>query len=270
MQLDEATLTSLALYLSSKALPIYFIALAGVLLATGGLIWRLQHHVQNPQRINSRLPHWRIYGVLIAVCATVFGLIAEEIGPGELMPGLDQTVSYAVGQAISPLTRDVFKFVTHFGDPLTLTILSIAVALVLLLRGERALALGWGVTISLATAVNPLLKLLFGRTRPLHDPGPVLAHGLSFPSGHTSSAVIVYGLLAYLLISHLPLRWHLPVALLTSALIFSIGASRVFIQVHFVSDVVAGFASGTALLVLCIGSLALLRHYLAKRTLAHT
>jgi undecaprenyl-diphosphatase len=67
-------------------------------------------------------------------------------------------------------------------------------------------------------------------------------------------------MLAYVVIRILPMPWHLPGVLLASAMAFTIGCSRVFIQVHFASDVVAGFASGTAWLALCIGGIELIRY----------
>jgi undecaprenyl-diphosphatase len=67
-------------------------------------------------------------------------------------------------------------------------------------------------------------------------------------------------MLAYVVIRTLPAGWHLPAVLLASAMAFTIGCSRVFIQVHFASDVVAGFASGIAWLALCIGGIELIRY----------
>jgi len=97
--------------------------------------------------------------------------------------------------------------------------------------------------------------------RPLHDDGIVLAHGFSFPSGHSSGAVVAYGMLAYVAMRFVPVRWHLALVLCAVALAFSIGASRVFLRVHFASDVIAGFASGSAWLAVCIGSIELTHWY---------
>ena len=80
----------------------------------------------------------------------------------------------------------------------------------------------------------------------------MLEHGFSFPSGHSSGSVVAYGMLAYLALRLLPIRWHLPGLLATVALAFTVGASRLFLGVHFASDVIAGFASGAAWLAMCI------------------
>ena len=101
--------------------------------------------------------------------------------------------------------------------------------------------------------------------RPLRDDGLVLAQGFSFPSGHSSGAVVAYGMLAYIALRFVPPRWHLALVLAAVSLVFMIGASRIFLRVHFASDVIAGFASGTAWLAVCIASVELTRWYTTRR-----
>lgn len=94
--------------------------------------------------------------------------------------------------------------------------------------------------------LNQSLKQLIGRIRPLNPEGALLVQGLSFPSGHSSGAVVAYGMLAYLALRLLPKAWHLPVLVAALALAFTVGISRVVLRVHFASDVAAGFASVSA------------------------
>jgi membrane-associated phospholipid phosphatase len=61
-------------------------------------------------------------------------------------------------------------------------------------------------------------------------------------------------MLAFLLLRGLPQAWHLPVVMAAVTLILLVGFSRLFLQVHFFSDVIAGYASGTAWLAVCIAS----------------
>ena len=92
------------------------------------------------------------------------------------------------------------------------------------------------------------------------------AGGYSFPSGHTSGSLVVYGMLAYLCLRLLPPRWHLASVLLASALAFSIGWSRVILQVHWASDVVAGFAFGVAWLTVSIAAIEVTRRMSRRPT----
>ena len=97
-----------------------------------------------------------------------------------------------------------------------------------------------------------LLKNLFGRARPLV---PLLeeARGLSFPSGHALMSITFYGLLIYLTwknIKNDALKWGL--VLFLSVLILLIGFSRIYLRVHYTTDVMAGFATGFLWLVFSI------------------
>lgn len=109
--------------------------------------------------------------------------------------------------------------------------------------------------------LNPLPKRIFERVRPLHELGLFSEPGFSYPSGHSSGATVAYGMLACLAVRTLPTRWHLPALLVATVLLFTVGCSRIFLQVHFASDVAAGFASGMAWLMVCILSLELDRLY---------
>jgi undecaprenyl-diphosphatase len=71
--------------------------------------------------------------------------------------------------------------------------------------------------------------------------------------------MLVYGLLGYLIVRHAPRAWHVPVALVSVALIVFVGSSRVLLQVHYLSDVLAGYASGAAWVALCIAGLEVVR-----------
>lgn len=91
--------------------------------------------------------------------------------------------------------------------------------------------------------------------------------GYSFPSGHTMSVVTFYGMLAYLLWINFPqrkgLRWT--IATVTPVIILLVGFSRIYLGVHFPTDVLGGLAVGGAWLVTCIMALNAIRFYKSKR-----
>jgi undecaprenyl-diphosphatase len=101
-------------------------------------------------------------------------------------------------------------------------------------------------------AVNYFMKLWFARERP---PDPLIdrLYNFSFPSGHATSALIFYGLCAYLLWkSKIPKVWKWVSAVVLFLFSLVIGFSRVYLRVHFASDVLAGFCVGGAWLILII------------------
>jgi membrane-associated phospholipid phosphatase len=97
-----------------------------------------------------------------------------------------------------------------------------------------------------------ILKQVFRRKRPVT---PLLfeAKGLSFPSGHAMMAVAFYGLLLHMFFhSGMSQHFYIPLSILIILLILGIGFTRVYLQVHYASDVLAGFAIGGAWLYVCL------------------
>jgi membrane-associated phospholipid phosphatase len=256
---SSAEATALARAVGAHALEAFLLLLALLLLAVGLLAWSARRFARRRSgrgghplaRLALRLG---LAFALIVGAGYVFAAIAAEIADGESLARIDQAFSDAVRSSTSATALQVFGWVTHLGDPATLFALCVVVALVLLARGERLLALAYIAAVGGNALLNPALKGVFERVRPLRANGQPWAEGFSFPSGHSSGSLVAYGMLAYVLMCTLPRGAHLPAVLLAAAAAFSVGASRVFLQAHFASDVAAGFASGTAWLVACIVS----------------
>jgi undecaprenyl-diphosphatase len=148
---------------------------------------------------------------------------------------------------------------THLGDPELLIPAAAVVALLLFWRREWLLAWSWVAGTGGGALLNRLLKALFERSRPEHSHGFATADGYSFPSGHASGAMLVFGLGAYFLVRHTPPRWHLPVTFAALLLIVFVGSSRVLLQVHYLSDVLAGWLVAASWIALCVAGLEALR-----------
>ena len=197
-----------------------------------------------------------LIGFLLAASAlALFVELADEIDADESLGRFDSALSTALRTHLPHGTLRVFSVITRLGDPGFLLALAAVVALTLLAQRRLALAAAWVVAISSGALLNRILKTWFERTRPIHDHGLVSETSWSFPSGHASGSMLVYGLLGYLIVRHAPRAWHLPVALTTVALVVFVGSSRVLLQVHYLSDVLAGYASGAAWVALWIAGL---------------
>ena len=269
---DSPALTALVQALGNHALWVFGTALLATVLVVA-LLWQLaQRYGLRPKE--SRWPplaylvaYLALGFGIIASAATLFAEIAELLGDGQQLGRLDQLFSNALRDSSSDSVLRIFATLTHLGDPLTLALLCVLVALLLLVLGQRWLAAGWVLAIVGNALLNPALKGIFARVRPVHDQSLATATGWSFPSGHASGSVVAYGMLAYILVRLLPQHWPASLRLLAvlsaTVLAFTVGSSRVFLQVHFVSDVLAGFASGTAWLAVCIGALELIRYRLS-------
>jgi undecaprenyl-diphosphatase len=270
MSVDGEIFTQWAVWVGQRAQPLFFVLLALLLAATCACWWLLRRttEARRQQSISPTLfVGLRIMiGLAITLAgAGVFALLARQIGAGEALSRADQALTDALRVSMPRTALQVFAALTHLADTATLTGLCIVMALALITLGRRWLALGWVVALAGNGLLNQTLKQIFSRVRPLHPDSLVLAQGFSFPSGHSSGALVACGMLAYLALRLLPERWHLPTLVAAVALAFTVGASRLFLSVHFASDVVAGFASGTAWLALCVTSIELIR-WLRQRT----
>jgi membrane-associated phospholipid phosphatase len=252
--------------------------LLGALLTLAAALWWLAQRYALPRKTSTLSPSVYLlirlaagFAALVAGAA-LFAGIAEELGDGERAGQLDQIFSDAVREHTAGWALQAFAGITRLGDTATLSVVCVVVGAVLLLRGRRWLALAWVLAVCGNALLNTTLKAVFARTRPLHEGGLIQAEGWSFPSGHSSGAVVVYGMLAYVLLRSLPpaLAWRasLPLVLLAAATAFSVGCSRIFLQVHFATDVLAGFASGTAWLAICVASVEWASHYRQSRPTA--
>ena len=189
---------------------------------------------------------------LVLLAVALFFELADEIGLDEGLGRFDVQLASELARSVSRETLVFFGTVTHLADAPVQWAIGLVVGIGLLLRRRRLLAAAWFAAVAGNGLMNRVLKALFERTRPLHEHGVTLEHGWSFPSGHTSGAVVIYGMLAYLGIRAAPPVWHLPIALLSLVTILLVGYSRIVLQVHYLSDVLAALVSGGSWLLVCI------------------
>jgi membrane-associated phospholipid phosphatase len=201
---------------------------------------------------------------VIVGAAALFAAIADEIGAGETLGRLDQAFADGVASAVPIGVIRAFALVTHLGDAWVLAVWCVLGAAVLTVRRRYALAIGFTLAIAGNGLLNSIIKLVFERARPVHDQSIATATGWSFPSGHSSGALVTYGIIAYVLVRVVPDGWRLPVIVAATLIAVTTASSRVFLRVHFASDVLAGFALGTFWLVACILSIELARRYWPK------
>lgn len=255
-----------AQWLGTHAFAAFGIGLCGLLICTG-VGWhavgrRLRVSASGAQPSPIQLALLLVAGFVVIVGAgSGFAEIAEGIARGGDVARFDETFAAALAANVGQFPRNAFASLTRLGDPSTLVALAAIVGGALVYSGRPGLAFAWIAALAGNALLNEALKSVFARVRPLHDPAFVAAQGWSFPSGHSSGAVVAYGLLAYLAVRLLTRRWHFPAVISAAGLAFTIGASRVFVGVHFVSDVVAGFLSGSAWLAVCVVSIELARRH---------
>ena len=126
--------------------------------------------------------------------------------------------------------------------PVILAFAGLTIQWCLLCRDRLAAAVTAGVVLG-SGALDAVLKLAFERSRPALFHAIPLPASYSFPSGHAMLSAASYGIIAFVVAREQPRTAWLPFAL-AAALVLLIGASRVFLGVHWATDVLAGFAGG--------------------------
>jgi membrane-associated phospholipid phosphatase len=161
---------------------------------------------------------------------------------------LDQSVAEGLNGLIapSPGAVQVLKGISSAGGRTFLLPLVVVVVLVLLIRRLPRLALYLSVTGLGALLLDPSLKTLVGRVRPVVTDPIAAGAGNSFPSGHTLGSTVVYGMLTLVFLSLAKGRWRGWLIGLAAVLVVAIGLSRIALGVHFLSDVLAGWLLGLA------------------------
>ena len=185
----------------------------------------------------------------------VFAELAEEVGQGATRQ-FDEGVLLRMNRLASPGLDGVALQVTSIGNGAAVITIALVMCAFLWVLKHRIAVILVVVGVFGADLLNRVLKATFERPRPelfvLETPfdRPVSA---SFPSGHAMSAMVVYVLLAYL-IGRLGGRGWFTVLVNTLAaiLIIAIGASRMYLGVHYPSDVIAGYLLGFAWIIFCI------------------
>lgn len=267
---DAELLANCATWTGQHALALFLALLALMLVATCAIWWLVRRYNGPALRI-SQVPasFWSLRvaagSAVVVIAIAVFTALASALGASDALGRADQTLTDALRSNVPAAVVAVFAALTHLGDTATRTALCIGIAIVLVATAHRWLAVGWVVAVAGNGVLNHALKQIFERVRPLGPDGQALAEGYSFPSGHSSGSVVTYGMLAYLALRLLPLRWHLPALILAMTLAFTVGSSRLFLRVHFASDVIAGFASGAAWLALCVTTIELVRWFHRRR-----
>ncbi|MFA5996697.1 MAG: phosphatase PAP2 family protein [Candidatus Paceibacterota bacterium] len=147
--------------------------------------------------------------------------------------------------ARTPALLQTFDVITFFGNTTTVLGMALIVGAYLALSDKplRAYLIGFIVTLLGALSCGYALKTLIARARPDGLIPSIIETTYSFPSGHAVAAMAFYGFIAFFLARHY--REHTrKIVVVTALLILSIGFSRLYLGVHFPSDVIAGFALG--------------------------
>lgn len=183
---------------------------------------------------------------ILFICLIGFLLIAEDVYAKEIMKK-DIIGYYLVSTfLISDFATPIAKFITHFGGATCLILLT---AIIFIVIKNKRVGISIALNLLIATTLNVILKNILQRPRPTEF-RMIDETGYSFPSGHSMISMAFYGFLIYLIYKYIK-NDNIKIALIIflGFLIVSIGISRIYLGVHYTSDVLAGFLVAISYLI---------------------
>ena len=189
--------------------------------------------------------------IILFICLIGFLAIAEDVFNKEIMNG--DIIGYKLVSTflISDFATPIAKFITNFGGAIFL--ITLTIGLLVLIKNKK-IGISIFSNLVIVTILNQLLKAILQRPRPT-EYRIVEETGYSFPSGHSMVSMAFYGYLIYLIYKYVKNKYIKWISIvLLSILVCSIGISRIYLGVHYTSDVLGGFLISMSYLVIYISA----------------
>ena len=188
---------------------------------------------------------------LTVLFLVAFGALADSVVEDQKLIGIDTAIVTAVYAARTPLLTDLMKSMTTLASVTGVIFASAGVLSWLIITKQRRHLVALLVSLVGAGVFSELFKLLFARARPALQSALIAETGYSFPSGHTLVAVCFYGVLAYFILKAVKsMRARTATLIVAIIIVFGIGFSRIYLGVHWPTDVLASFLLGAGWLFL--------------------
>ena len=187
--------------------------------------------------------------IILFISIVLFFMILEDVMDKDIMTTDTKGYTFISTYLISDLTTPIAKTITNLGGAYWL--IGISICLLLLIKNKKV-GISVFLNLILASLTNYILKQILQRPRPI-EYRIIDENGYSLPSGHSMVSMAFYGYLIYLIyrqIKNKYIKWSL--ITLLSLLIISIGISRIYLGVHYTSDVIAGFLVAIFYLIIYI------------------
>ena len=199
-------------------------------------------------------------GLLAVAAAAVFLVLAEEAVAGGPVAAFDEAFAEALQDRRTPRLDRAFAAISALGAGRVLTLLTVIGVVIMIRQGNRLVASVWGLAQAGGGLLNFLLKETFERARPESADAAFGVTGWSFPSGHAMGTFVFCGVAGYLL-ARATRSWSVAAATVAVAAAWSMAMafSRLYLGVHYASDVVAGLVAGAAWVAVCVSAMEVIR-----------
>ncbi|MEO7390624.1 MAG: phosphatase PAP2 family protein [Ramlibacter sp.] len=190
--------------------------------------------------------------VLLALALALFGWFVTDLVLQGPVTRADPGISNWFHGHMTAMVTFFMLAITQMHSTLGVIAMAVATAIFLVLRGQAQWLWLLIACVPGGTALNALIKLAFLRARPSFDHPLLVLDSFSFPSGHTAGATVWWGFFLVLVFAYRPhLRWRVAASCLAIGMVALTALSRVYLGVHYPSDVLAAVAEGCAWLAVC-------------------
>ena len=189
--------------------------------------------------------------IILFICLIGFCALAEDVFNKEIMKG--DIIGYKIVSTflISDFATPIAKFITNFGGAIFLVIATITLFIVI---RNKKIGISILSNVAIVTVLNQLIKRILQRPRPT-EYRIIEETGYSFPSGHSMVSMAFYGYFIYLIYKYVKNKYVKWISIiLLSLLICLIGISRIYLGVHYTSDVLGGFLIAISYLIIYISA----------------
>lgn len=186
-----------------------------------------------------------IFMCLVITMEMIFNLFAQEVMTRDII-GYKLISKYL----ISDFTLPIAKFITNFGGVIGLILIAVIVSSILFIKRQKLMGFLVLINLPISGLLNQILKRIVQRPRPT-EYRLIEENGYSFPSGHSMVSTAFYGFFIYLIFKYVKNKYIKSILItVLSLLIILIGMSRIYLGVHYTSDVIAGFVISISYLVI--------------------
>ena len=195
----------------------------------------------------------RKQGIFLIGYLAILGIVAwlcTEVWEKEVF-SFDRSFLLWIHQFANPQFDRIFLFFTALDDPPTVVTIFIITIAWLVMKRRYSDGIRFTIVCAGGVLINQVMKLFFAKPRPELWYRLITETSFSFPSGHAVGSMVVYGFIAYILAKEMQQHKHIVYAA-ASLLIIAIGLSRLYLGVHYPTDIIAGYGIGFIWLITCM------------------
>ena len=204
----------------------------------------------NRQQIINSVRQQGIWLIVYLIVLAIVAWLCTEVWEKEVF-SFDKSWLLWIHQFATPLLDRIFLFVTALGNPQIVIIIFVSTIVWVGMKRRYSDGIRFFLICGGALLINSVMKLFFAKPRPELWTRLIVEHSFSFPSGHAVGSMVIYGFVGYLLGKEFE-SYRGSIYTIAIMLILAIGFSRLYLGVHYPTDIIAGYGVGLLWLTTCL------------------